>query len=289
MDYKDYLEEVKDLLWSTWETKEIGSNDFNLIKEKLLQLYEQTKDSECLAIISELHIHKSNSHKRKVRDFALEGLKENFNDTFLHDNYTIASNGAWRDFIKTNHNSLIEFYREFIKNHPDIFIARVTLIENLIDNYRFEEAHEEITKACKLSDERSHLLEIYKGEMLYKKGKVDEAIELWNETCKNNHENYKCYLSVGNQFASFARYEEAIEYYKKSFLIQVAPRKLDALLAIVSVYEILKNYEEALKFTDLIIKAYETDYNVLDGEELKPYLANKEKFGRNMKTFTEKC
>ncbi|MEG2789679.1 MAG: hypothetical protein RR942_17870 [Romboutsia sp.] len=283
MDYKYYLEEVKDLLWSTWETKEIGSNDFKLIKEKLLQLYKQTKDSECLAIISELHIHKSNSHKRQSRDFALEGLKENCNDTFLHGNYTIASNGAWRDFIKINHNFLIEFYKEFIKNHPEVFIARVILIENLIDNYRFDEAHEEIDKACKLSDERVHLLEIYKGEILYKKGKHDEAIELWNQTCKNNPEKYKCYMSVGNQFASFARYEEAIEYYKKSFLIQVAPRKLDALLAIVSVYEILKNYEEALRFTNLIIKAYETDYNVLDGEELRPYLANKERFEKIIK------
>ncbi len=236
-----------------------------------------------MAIISELHIHKSNSHKRQARDYALKGLKENYNDTFLHDNYLIASNGVWRDFIKINHNSLIEFYREFIKNHPKVFIARIILIENLIDNYRFEEANEEIDKACKLADERSHLLEIYKGQILYKKGKEDEAIELWNKTCKNNPKNYKCYHSVGNQFANFARYEQAIEYYKKSFLIQVAPRKIDSLLAIVEVYSIMKNYEEALKFTEIILKVYETDYNVLGGEELKPYLANKERFEKIIK------
>ncbi|CEN78268.1 tetratricopeptide repeat protein [Paraclostridium sordellii] len=278
MEYKDYLEEIKNLLWSTWDTTEIGYNEFNIIKEKLIQLYEQTNDPECFAIISELHIHKSNSHKRNAREYALKGIKEDINDSFLHGNFAIASNGYWTDFIKRNHNDLIEFYYYFTKKHPEVFIARRLLITNLIDNYRFEEALEEIENGLKFENEKNYLLHIYKGEILFRKGRIDEAFEIWSETCRAYSENYICYMAIGNQLANFARYDESIEYLKKSFLVQKIPRKIDALIALVQIFEIKKDYEEALKYTDLILQVYEKDYKIVNGDDTKIYIRNKEKF-----------
>lgn len=278
MEYKDSLEQIKELLWSTWDTKEIGDSEFNIIKSKLKQLYGQSNDPECLAIISELHIHKSNSHKRGAKRYALEGLKQDCNSTFMHDNYNIASNGVWVDFIKNNHNDIIEYYYDFIKDNPDVFIARIILVENLIDNYRFDEANIEIEKALKLETEKTYLMEIYKGEILYKKGKIDEAIELWNKICDKNKDNYKCFISIANQYANFARYKEAIEFYKIAFDMQEAPRKLDSLVAMVKIFEIIKDYKSALEVTNFILKTYESDYNITDGEDLKPYLEDKKKF-----------
>ena len=50
------------------------------------------------------------------------------------------------------------------------------------------------------------------------------------------------------------------------------------MIALVQIFEIKKDYEEALKYTDLILQVYEKDYNIVNGEETKIYIRNKEKF-----------
>jgi hypothetical protein len=95
MDYKNYLEEIKELLWSTWYTKEIEDHEFNSIKVKLEKLYKETQDAQCLWLLTELSIHKSNSLKRSSIKYALDGLAQDYNNSGLHDNFVVCSDVSW--------------------------------------------------------------------------------------------------------------------------------------------------------------------------------------------------
>lgn len=277
MDYKSYLKEIMELLWSTWYSKEMEDKEFYNIKEKLDKLYKQTNDPECLWVISELYVHKTNSNKRNGIEYALKGLIQDYNNSGLHDNYNVCSNGIMVDFKKRNHYKIIEYYYDFIMLHPDSLIARRILIENLIDNYRFDEANMQIEEAYKIAGSKSFLIEFYSGEILYKRGYQEKAVELWKSICERNNDNYRCYFSLAEEYANFARYDEAIEYYHLSFNMQKQPRKIDALESLLQIYEIKKNYCDALNTINLILDVYEKDYDIIDGEEIKPYLMDKKR------------
>jgi tetratricopeptide (TPR) repeat protein len=277
MGYSNYLKEIKELLWSTWYSKEMEDDEFNKIKKELDKLYEETNDPECLWLISELYIHKANSSKRNGMKYALNGLTQDYNNSGLQDNYAVCSDGIMIDFKKRNHYKLIEYYYDFIKIHPDSLIARRILIENLIDNFRFDEAMTEIEEAYKIAGNKIYLIEFYEGEILYKTGYQEKAIEFWKKICERNNDNYVCYFCLAEEYANFGRYDEAIEYYKLSFTMQKSPRKIDGLISMFQIYEIKKDYHEALNTLNLILSVYEKDYGITDGEEIQPYLKDKER------------
>ena len=278
MDYKNYLEEITELIWSTWYTKEIEDNEFDRIKEELDRLYKETNDPECLWLLSELYVHKSNSNKRIGKKYALKGLAQDYNNPGLHDNFVVCSDGIIVDFKKRNNNRIIEYYYDFIKIHPGSVIARMILIENLIDNYRFKEAILEIQEAYKIAGSKTYLFGFYEGEILFKKGHQEEAMEFWKKICERNADNYLAYFSFAEECAKFAMYYTAIEYYKRSFEMQKPPRRIDSLESMVQIYEIKRNYPEALNTVNLILKVYEKDYGLVEGEEIKPYLHDRDRF-----------
>lgn len=277
MEYKNYLEEIKDLVWSTWYTKEIEYNDFNSIKERLSKLYKETNDPECLWLLSELYVHKSNSNKRNGMKYALNGLVQDYNNSGLHDNFVVCSNGIMVDFKKRNHNKIIEYYYDFIKVYPDSLISRRILIENLIDNYRLDEAMVEVKETYKIAGDKTYIIEFYEGEILLKRGYQEKAVKFWRKICEKNKDNYLCYFLFAEECANFALYDIAIEYYKRSFEMQKTPRRIDSLISTFQIYEIKRNYYEALNTINLILSVYEKDYGVTDGEELEPYLHDRDR------------
>lgn len=277
MELKNYLEEIKELIWSTWYTKEIENNEFNNIKEKLSKLYKETNEPECLWLLSELCVHKSNSNKRDGIKYALNGLGQDYNNSGLHDNFVVCSNGIMVDFKKRNHNKIIEYYYDFIKVHPDSLIARRILIENLIDNYRLDEAMVEVKETYKIAGDKTYLIEFYEGKILFKRGYQEKAVEFWQKICERNEENYLCYFLFAEECANFGLFDRAIEYYKSSFEMQKPPRRIDSLISTFQIYEIKRNYSEALSTINLILSVYEKDYGLIDGEELKPYLHDKDR------------
>ncbi len=278
MDYKKYLEEITELVWSTWYTKEIEDNEFNRIKEELDKIYKETNNPECLWLLSELYVHKSNSNKRNGVKYALKGLAKDYNNVGLHDNFVVCSDGTTVDFKKRNNNKIIEYYYDFIEAHPDSLIARRILIENLIDNYRLKEAMHEVQEAYKIAGNKTYLIEFYEGEILFKKGHQEKAMEFWQRICERNKDNYLCYFLLADECANYGMYYTAIEYYKHSFRLQKPPRRIDSLESMVQIYEIKRNYLEALNTVNLILHVYEKDYGLIEGEELKPYLQDKERF-----------
>lgn len=72
-------------------------------------------------------------------------------------------------------------------------------------------------------------------------------------------------------------YDIALEYYKRSFEIQKPPRRIDSLISMFQIYEIKRDYYGALNTINLILSVYEKDYGLADGEEIEPYLHDKER------------
>lgn len=109
-------------------------------------------------------------------------------------------------------------------------------------------------------------------------GYHDKAIELWHDICDRNKDDYICYFILGELYARFARYEDATVYYMKSFNMQKPPRMIDALQSVTQIHEIKYNYIKAIDCINKILEVYKEDYNIVDGEEIKPYLKDRERY-----------
>lgn len=172
------------------------------------KLYKETNDAECLWLLSELYVHKSNSNKRDAMKYALNGLVQDYNNSGLHDNFVVCSNGIMVDFKKRNHNKIIEYYYYFIKVHPDSLISRRILIENLIDNYRLDEAMVEVKETYKIAGDKRYIIEFYEGEILFKRGYQEKAVEFWRKICERNEDKRNYYEALNTINLILSVYEK---------------------------------------------------------------------------------
>jgi|GEM_PF-1918996 len=270
------IDEIKDRLWVTWETDDIGDDEYESLENELEKLAAESKDQECLFALSQLHLHKANACKRAAARYALQGLAIDPCHTGLHDDFNTANNGGGGDFNHRNHHRIIDHYYRFTGEHPDCFIARRILIENLIDNNRLEEAKLEIRKAREEAGSKAFYLDYYQGEVLQREGRWDEAVRKWEQAIADNPTNSACLFQYAEEHAKIRDYAVAKEYYRISFELQDRPRKVDALIATLQLLEMERDQRGALAIADEIIGVYKEDYGIVDGPEVQRYLEKRQ-------------
>ncbi|MDO3410508.1 hypothetical protein QWJ34_12120 [Saccharibacillus sp. CPCC 101409] len=280
-DWRGELEEASERLWSTWETNDLSVAELDALEARFRQLAEQTGDARCLWLVSELQVYRMNAAKRIGEKAALQGLQLDPGQIGLHDNYAVCAGGLLPDFQKTNNRRLIDYYVEFIGRHPELLIARRILIEHLIADYRFDEAQTQIGQAGVFAGERSYVLDFYAGEILYRKGERTEAERRWAQACRTYPDSAACFYLLAEQYAKFARYEEAEEAYERSFAMQTAPRRIDALTSLLHIHEIRRDDAALLHTLDRILEVFAVDHGETEGPYIEPYLRQKERLSES--------
>ncbi|NOQ22481.1 MAG: hypothetical protein GQ565_07510 [Candidatus Aegiribacteria sp.] len=264
--YEKRLSELEEWVWSVWNNRDITPVEFQKIEEELENIYKGTNDHKCLWILSEMYTVKSIWAKKKITELSRKGFEQESTHGGFHDSFSTSQGGALADFKKRNHYKLIKYYKSYNHENPTYYYSRRILIMNLIENYRFEEAVQEIKEAYKVAGDRAYLLDFLKGDVLYQSGKHNEAIKLWEDTVEANKNNYYCYFKYADQLATYGKYDEALRIYRKSFDMQKRPRRIDSLETMVQLYEIKGNKEMMLNTLNEIIDVYRDDYSIIDGE-----------------------
>lgn len=275
--FKKELELASDRLWSTWETGTLTAAELDLMEAKFQRLSQETGEPECLWLLSEIQIYRSRLIRRAGAEIAWEGLRQSPELTGLHDNYVVCAEGMLPDFHKANHHRLIAEYRKMVQQHPSILIARRILIEHLIADYRLGEAAIEIEQARPHVGAKGYILEFYAGEIAYRRGEREEAIRLWTQACEQYPSEPMCLFLLGEQYAKFAHYPEAAEAYERSYALQQAPRRIDALNALVHLYEIAGDDCMLLHTLGRILNVFAEDYGITEGSEIETYRLQRER------------
>lgn len=269
------LDEIKNNIFTEWDTNIRDKSD-EIIAE-LKAVYEQTSDPECLWLISELLIHNAQGGLQEAIAYATEALPELGNSDALHESFLVASGGYNGDFKNRNHRKLIEYYTIFCKLYPDSYVARKILILNLLDDYRLEEAEVEIRAAMKNFPDHGDELAIYYGEYCFRLGKQKKAKQIW-KTIATAADSDRLHYELAEVYAKFGLYKFAERHYKKSFALETPPRRIDALISLMHIYEIRGDYRSALRYNNKIIEVFKKDYNITRGLELQIFLSNKTKY-----------
>jgi tetratricopeptide (TPR) repeat protein len=277
VDHKERLAEIRDIIWDNWYSNDVDDKFFMGIESELHEIHKATKDNDCLWLISELYHFRVDQSKRKVSHYAFMALEADPNNAGIHDNVMYGNNVRINNFKTVDHNKLIEFYKTFITDHPDSLIAHRILLECLIDNYRFAEALNSIDVSRSRFPSQAFLWDLYHGEVLFKSGEQKQALELWERTCVDNKESHLCVSMLGEYYANFGLYDDALIKYAAAFELQKPPRKIDDLTGTYIIYAIRKEYAKSLATIDRIIEVYKTDWDTMNGIDIDDLIGEKNK------------
>ena len=230
--------------------------------------------------LAELENHLAQEHHEKAEEYAKEALRRDWNLRGPHSELEIAMNGHIHDWNYNNHYLLINFYRDHILRNPQDWRAYLTIMDQLIDDYRLDEAEEYCKRLAEINDTYRVLL--YRGMIAWQRGERAIAFEIWAEM-EQKHPNEWCvWHNIGDYLARSGRYDEAMGYYRKALDVQKEPPMLDPLQAMAQLCEIRNDIPGALSARREEADRIENQWKIT-GEELDSVLRDIERLERMMR------
>ncbi len=234
--------------------------------ENFLQdvLKSNIKDARACCLLAALHNHRAKSDHVIAAEYAKLALKYKPYEKEHHCALVEAENGVFGDYYYNRHDSLIQYYEEFTKKHPEYWSGHLFYLDQLIGDGYYDEARNVINKLRKLK--HTCLDDMYEGDIELAIGNLQNAIKLWNQGVKDFPKAWEAYVSRGDRMVKIGRYEEAIIDYKKCMETQEKPRLVEPLIFMVKAYEILEKYDEAINVLNEEIQILQDEHGIFTGE-----------------------
>lgn len=268
-----HLERIQNMIYNEHF---ISKDDFNYAEQFLKEkLNDDVKKPQCLTLLAELHIHRSNEHRELASHYAKDALILSHDNKASHNALRDAENGVIFDWNFSNRHKLIDYYKNFVSNHPDYWQAYKWLMNYLIADGRCTEAKEMLEKLNKVHP--SYLYQLYGGLICKEECNLSQALILWEQMTKLYPDEWLAWSSRGDCMAKLCRYDEAIQYYTKGYELQPNPKYTDSLEAISHIYEIQGKYDKAIEKLHEIIALLKYDWKIIEGKTVDFYKREIEK------------
>jgi tetratricopeptide (TPR) repeat protein len=268
------MERIQNMLWDDryYDPAEVeAARTFLLEKGR-----KEPDNGKVYEFLSEMENHLADEHRKKARDYALEALRRDPELRNAHSQLNLAMGGKIPDWNGCNHYRQIAYYQEFVEKNPTVWRGYMWLMDQLIDDYRLEEAERCCDRFAAV--DRTYRTPLYRGMIAWQKGERELAFAIWEEMKEKFPEEWCVWHNFGDYLARCGRYDEAMTHYRKALDIQKQPPLVDPLQAMAQLCEIRGDIsgaiaarrEEAAILRDLYkISGEELDSVVRDIERLE--------------------
>lgn len=239
--------------------------DFNdaeyFLKEKMQD--EQHKARATLLLAS-LYVKRAREYQDMACPLAREALWLNPDQKMAHNNIFDAEGVPCHDWNEDNRWELIDFYKDFIRMHPQNVSAVRWLLDLLAEAGRAGELREYTARMDEM--DHSFRTDFYLGRAAQIEGDLDTAFRHWNHMVEEYPDHWCAWSLLADALAYACRYDEATHCYQKSMDIQEKPRYMDNPVAMAQIAEIQGDYEKAIRMREICIEMCRTDWNQTEGE-----------------------
>ena len=262
--------------------QELPHTTFMETAEYLQGLLETEKDqARIYNFLAHLYYHRVLSDCEKVDKYAMKSMQlrpDVKNCQWLLEKTQGAATVDWN--IR-NHHKVIRFYKELIKNNPDVARNYLDLMDNLLADNRTKEAREYLSAYKQLEDHRPFQVLVYEGRIALTEHNRILADEKFQELEMKFAGDGSAMFEMANYFADQCQYENALAYYQKSFDLDKEngqkPIYTDALHGMAIIYEILGNYKKAIECYDEMLVLLETEFGYTEGEPIRNVMEEKQR------------
>lgn len=257
------MERIQNMLWDDryYDPAEVESTrEFLLNKGK-----REPENGKVYEFLAEMENHLAQEHHEKAVEYAKEALRRNPDLRGAHSELNEAMHGYMPDWNARNHYLQINFYQEHVEKNPNDLRAYMWLMDQLIDDYRLDEAEEYCRRFAEI--DHSYRVALYQGMIAWQRGEREQAFAIWAQMEAEHPDEWCVYHNIGDYFARSGRYHEAMDYYRKALAVQNAPPMLDPLQAIAQLCEIRGDIPGALAARREEADRIENQWHI-SGEEL---------------------
>ena len=262
---------IDNMLWDQrFLSREEFETEERFLKDKCL---EPDAQARATLLLAELYCKRAREYRELASPLARKaiGLLPEY-DKAAHTALFEAEGGVFPDWNAVNHHRTIEFYKDFIARHPSQRRAYFWLLDLLIADGRCEEARAYLAKADRL--ETSYHSDLYRGMILEKEGRLEEAAACWEGMTEKYPDTWLSWFARADRMARRCAYAEAVTLYEKALALSPRPRFTDPVKAIAQLYEIQGQYEKAIEFYQKEIEIVREDWNETQGEAIDEPLRN---------------
>ena len=222
------------------------------------------RPSDCYALLADMYNHIAAGNHDKAAEYAWKSLQLEPGTKDALCELSDAMGGYIPDWCVRNHSGLINKLKEYIGTHPDSWKAHLWLLDNLIDDHRFNEAEEYLEGLAAIDS--TYRVPLYRGLLKWHSGQKDEAYGIWAGMEKSFGSDWQVYLSIGDIMAMEGRYSDAIQYFRKAVDTQKAPRFVDGFESMAYVYEIMGDDQSAIKVLEEELEVLANEWDTTSGE-----------------------
>ena len=256
------MERIQNMIW---DIRFIPQSDVDSAREFLLEkARREPENGRPHELLADMENHLAQEHRTKAEEYAKEALRRNPDLREAHSELNMAMGGYNPDWNGRNHYLLIDYYKDFLQEHPENWRALMWIMDQLIDDYRLEEASYYCDQFAKINN--TYRLPLYRGLIAWQNGKQDKAFEIWAEMEREFPDEWCVYHNIADHLVYAGRGEAAEGYYRKAIDIQKAPRLVDPVEALAQYYEIRGDYAAAVEVLEEELRIFETEWHFTTGE-----------------------
>lgn len=250
----------------------LGAEEFAQAEQFLKsKLGKEDCKSDAFRLLAELFNHKADELRKTAELYAKEALKLAPTEKQNHNNLQRAQEGTIPDWDFANHSSRIAYYQNFVRKNPDYARGYLWLLDELIADYRLDEAETTCDTMSKLDN--SCRVPFYRGRIAWVRGEHKKAEEIWQKMLSDHSDDWLSYANMADAMTRACRYDEAIVYYKKAYELQPSPKHTDAQITAAHIYEIQGKYDEAIASVREQLEVLKQEWNITEGREVNHALA----------------
>ncbi|MCI5649580.1 MAG: helix-turn-helix domain-containing protein [Fusicatenibacter sp.] len=183
-----------------------------------------------------------------------------------HSQLNIAQQGTVFEWSVTNHSDRIKYYQNFIAAHPGYARGYLWLLDDLIADWRLDEAEAVVQKLKKVQNDFRVLL--YQGQIAWYRGNRDQAFGFWHQMEEDAPTEWLVFSTIADCLTRNGEYEKAISYYRRSMELAQKPRYTDDAMSIAQIYEILNRPKEAIASWMEVLSILAEEWDTSEGREV---------------------
>ncbi len=256
------MERIQNMIWDVKEyDPAVVETERRFLLEKGMREPDNPKP---YTILADMENHLARQCMARAELAAREAIRRDPYDREAFHEMAHAMGGRGADWYCWTHHNEIEFWKAHLKAHPDASRAYLYLMDQLIDDQRFEEAREAVKTMA--GYEMTFRVPLYEGNIEWFAGNREKATEIWNGMCERYADEWLVWLSMGDIYARQGLFEQAIEAYEKALAIQKPPRMVDTLESIAQVCERMGDNARGIEALEREIAILKEDWNTASGE-----------------------
>lgn len=256
------MERIQNMLWDVLylDDADIESSRTFLLNKGMLE----PQNGRVYELLAEMENHIAKEHRTKAEEYAKEALARDPKLRGAHGELVFAMDGFVADWNFANHYALIDYYQQFLAKNPTCKNGYLVIMDQLIDDYRLEEATAYCEKYATIDD--SYRTSLYRGKIAWKAGDREEAFRIWSEMERNFPEEWCVYHNIADHMTRAGMYDDAERYYRKAIDVQKAPRYADPIEALAQFYEQMGRFECAIEALKEELDVFDKEWHFTTGE-----------------------